>query len=531
MPEWRRIALAFTILIMLVPVVAVAAPEALPSFLTAWMGETDKRVLALEQAVTELQNSTSLSEATSPEDSPVFTAAAFDNTDTDDTNTDDTTTTIASTTTTLATTTTTHTPTTAKAPAATTQPPTTQPPAQSPVGGELTGSVCGEVTSDATLKGNVSLCGDLTVMGAGTTLFARSGVNVEGNGHQIAFVKGANADFQGTKTSTWSGSGSNANVTRDINFNNMRRIMFMDGAGPSTLRYFAVNNSGTSALGDYSIHFHHNGNSTRGTLVEGVAVVGSRNHAFVPHASHGITFRDTIAKNGKCEAYWWDPPEFQSTDQSNNSVDILYDHALADGVTNCAGDNRGFRLAAFELGAGKGNVVRNSVARNVKPSHPKDCSGFKWPELNNKQPSSWTFTNNASYGSQCNGVFVWQNDSEDHIVNGFKGDGIDHGAYTNRYDYRNVDVSFLEVHAAGFTVTGGQIDVVYAKKHRNETTPTATFTNVSIGRFVVQNAGDDGTIPGTYVLNGTGLTCASIEYPNAVSGTRVVIDGTDCPSP
>lgn len=392
--------------------------------------------------------------------------------------------------------------------------------------GTITGEACPcTVTGTAELEGNISLQGDLTVMGG--TLIARPGVNVSGNGYQIMFMNGGKADFQGTPTSTWSGDGSSANLTRDVNFSNLRRIMFHEGAGKSTLRYFAVTDSGTGQLGDYSIHFHLNGNSTRGTLVEGVVVLNSRHHAFVPHGSHGITFRDTIAKNGKCEAYWWDQPEFQSTSQVNNSNDILYDHVLADGVTNCAGDSRGFRLSGIELGAGQGNVIRNSVVRNVKPSHAKDCSGYHWPELSDKQPSSWTFSNNASYGSACNGIFVWQNDNEEHIVNGFAGDGIDHGAYTNRYDYRNVDVDFIQIHAVGWSVTGGSADVVTAFKHNLDGGPV-NLKSVSIGRFIVDNASNGGSTPATYNLDNVGLACGDIEWKSAVPGTKVVVDGKEC---
>lgn len=404
--------------------------------------------------------------------------------------------------------------------------PTTKAPAAPPVGSEITGTVCPcTVTGTSELKGTVNLNGDLMVDGG--LLVARPGVKVNGNGYQIMFMNGGRADFQGSATSTWSGDGSNANVSRDINFDNMRRIMFHHGAGKSTLKFFSITNSGTSALGDYSLHFHHNGNSTRGTLVQGVAVVNSKHHAFVPHGSHGITFKDTIAKNGRCDAYWWDEPAFQSQDTSNNSHDIVYDHALADGVTNCSGDNRGFRLSAFHLGAGKGNVVKNSVARNVKPSHAKDCSGFFWPELHHNHPLSWGFANNASYGSACNGIFVWQNNSQEHIVNGFRGDGIDHGAYVNRYDYRNVDVEFIEVHALGWKVTGGSADKVEVFSHVLAGDPVV-FTNVSIGSFVVDNASNGGKIPGTYVLNGSGLSCGDIVYGSVVSGTKVVIDGTEC---
>ncbi len=127
-------------------------------------------------------------------------------------------------------------------------------------------------------------------------MIARPGVDVEGNGFQIMFTNGAKADFQGTPVFTWSNNGAKQNLVRDINFRNLRRIIFT-GAGPSTLRYFTISDSGTPTPGDFPLHFHLNGDSVRGTLVDGVVVLNGANHAFVPHGSHGITFKDTIAEH------------------------------------------------------------------------------------------------------------------------------------------------------------------------------------------------------------------------------------------
>ncbi|MEE8375213.1 MAG: hypothetical protein V3S26_02705, partial [Acidimicrobiia bacterium] len=255
-----------------------------------------------------------------------------------------------------------------------------------------------------------------------------------------------------------------------------------------------------------------------------VVVQNSANHAFVPHGSHGITFRDTIAKNTASEPYWWNPPPFQSGDHSDATNDVLYDHALADGVTNAPGDNRGFRLSAFQLGEGEGNAVINSVARNVTPSNPTNCSGFHWPEA---QGATWEFSNNASYGSACNGIFVWQNNQLDHIIDGFRGDGIEHGAYKNRYDYRNVDVDFVTVHAVGWTITGGSLGDVLIRR-QSLTGDPVRFTNVTIDSFTVDNAENGGSTPATFILTNTNLACADVVYRSIVPGTTVTINGKSC---
>lgn len=410
------------------------------------------------------------------------------------------------------------------------------PPPPSDADQTLTGQIQGAFTGTVMLEGDVELIGHVTIANGGR-LIARPGVHVEGNGYALDFANGASADIQGTPTSTWSGNGSNANLQRDITFNNMKRIMFHQNAGKSTLRFFAVENSGTSRLGDYPLHWHLNGDSTRGTLVEGVVVVNGRHHAFVPHGSHGITFKDTIAKNTAGEAYWWDPPgtngscsraRFCTLDNSN---DITFRHALADGVTNGPGDDRGFTLAAFELGAGSGNVVVNSVARNVNPSHVKDCSGFHWPSQANQNDGGniWVFKNNSSHSpSGCHGIFVWQNGGGHHIIENFTGSGIDHGAYINNYEYRNVDVPYMEIHSAGTRVTGGSIGLVTTQRHNNDRQPTAEINGTKIDRFEIHNGSPNGDIPGTYILNGTGLSCGDVVWADVVPGTKVIIDGKEC---
>jgi len=361
-------------------------------------------------------------------------------------------------------------------------------------------------------------------------LTARSGVTVNGNGHAIDFMHGGRADWQGTPTSTWWASGASFNLERDININGVKRIMFHMGAGPSTIRWVRVHASGNPVTGDYPLHWHLNYGTTRGTLVEGVVVDRSRNRAFVPHGSHGITFRETIAHDIVGEAYWWDqPPSFQSLDPVNNSNDILYDRALAHTVRNAFNDDRGFRLAAFELGGGFGNRVRNSVARNVRPSHVKDCSGFGWPEIHHGFGAAreWGFTNNASFGSSCHGIFIWQNNNTaSHLVDGFRGDAISHGAYQSGFRYRNVGVDRVLVHAVGWSVEGGSIGQVVAE--RNQFAGEVTFTGVDVGSLLIRNQDNGGNEPAEYRFIDTGLTCADVTWQNAVPGTRVVIDGADC---
>ena len=192
------------------------------------------------------------------------------------------------------------------------------------------------------------------------------------------------------------------------------------------------------------------------------------------------------------------------------------------------GDNRGFTLAGFHLGAGSGNVVRNSVARNINPTHVKNCAGFKWPSSANQNEGGnvWVFSNNKTFDDRCHGIFVWQNDGNHHIIKGFTGPGIDHGAYRNNYDYRNVVVGYVNVHAVGWSMSDSTAGDVVTSKHIFA--GTVTFTNVTMTSFTVDNNHGSDPKSATYALNNVGLTCDDIIYLSVVPGTQVIIDGVTC---
>ena len=184
--------------------------------------------------------------------------------------------------------------------------------------------------------------------------------------------------------------------------------------------------------GRYPLHFHHNGDASRGSLVEGVVVRQSGNRAFVPHASHGITFRDTIAYDVWEDPYWWDERT------PNQSHDTVFDHTIA-AVVQDDPDHRGYTLSGFVLGEGSNNSITNSVAVGVR----NKGAGFHWPSgANSAEFNVWHFDHNIAHNNKPNGIFVWQNDDSCHVIENFVGFrngrvGVNHGAYNNDYVYDN----------------------------------------------------------------------------------------------
>ncbi|MFD9128972.1 hypothetical protein [Kitasatospora sp. NPDC059571] len=186
-------------------------------------------------------------------------------------------------------------------------------------------------------------------------------------------------------------------------------------------------------LGRYGLHFHMLGDASRGTVVEGVVVRDTGSHAFVPHASHGITFRSCISHQTWEDAYWWDGPVDTRTPQTP-SDDITYDSCVASRTVYEPAE-RGYRLTGFALGAGTGGTARDCVAVGVQGA--TGASGYEWPETSE---GVWTFERCLAHNNARNGIFVWLNAQHHHTVGPFVayhngGWGIEHGAYLNDFDY------------------------------------------------------------------------------------------------
>lgn len=237
------------------------------------------------------------------------------------------------------------------------------------------------------------------------------------------------------------------NLTRNVRIEGSAEgytHVFIRSTRPQTirfaqLRWVAPELGETHKTGRYGIHLHMAGDGSRGTVIEGVVIRDTGNHAFVAHASHGVTFRDTIAFQVANEAYWWDePPESEGDNYNpvNDTNDVVWDRAVAAGVRYGEGGNK-FRLSGFFLGNGQNVTVTNSVAVGVQGEEGVDHSGFTWPEA---AGAVWTFENNIAHNNEAHGIFTWQNNNQRHDVDDFTayynaGAGVMHGAYENSYQY------------------------------------------------------------------------------------------------
>lgn len=213
----------------------------------------------------------------------------------------------------------------------------------------------------------------------------------------------------------------------------------------ASIRYVAPWIGVEDASGRYGLHLHHNGYATTGSTVTGVVIRDGGNHAFVPHASHGVTFTDTIAYNTTGAAYWWDASGIDVCgDKSgcNETFDLVYDSIVA--ANGQPTPVKKHTTTAIWMGGGENITVRDSVVVGMNGRAGANTSAYEWPS---RDRGVWTWTNNIAHNNLARGIFVWQNTGGDadgnHVIDGLTAfynefAGIDHGAYGNAYVYKNL---------------------------------------------------------------------------------------------
>jgi parallel beta-helix repeat protein len=192
--------------------------------------------------------------------------------------------------------------------------------------------------------------------------------------------------------------------------------------------------------GRYAVHFHHCDEGSRGSIVEGCIARDCNNHCFVPHGSHGITFRNNIVYNVIETPFWYDfgHRTHDLVLENNLVVKVNYVPRAMDQDSD---DAPTFGAGGFVLGSGDGNICRGNVVIGTS-GDPRSAGGYIWPELrddadNTKQlEDTWIFENNT--GVNCPSTEqVWQNNLHHHINRNTTSINCQHptfhGAYQNDY--------------------------------------------------------------------------------------------------
>ncbi len=310
------------------------------------------------------------------------------------------------------------------------------------------------------------------------------------------------------------------NLTRNLRIEGEaqgRSHVFIRSTSPQTIRFVALTHMGPSeVLGRYPVHFHHNLEGSRGSIVEGVVTRECGRHAFVPHMSDGITFSDCIAYDTTEDPYWWD--------EGDVTNDVVWERCVA---ALARIGNKAHRLSGFFLGGGDNNIIRDCVAVGVQGGD--ETGGFSWPS--SVRVGTWDFRNNVSHNNEGNGLWVWQNQSGS-TVEGFVAYhngafGISHGAYNNSFLYRDgivygngaASVKFTALGATfeSLVLDGGGITAVgvLTGRHPAYGKGSTVFQDCSIiehtGPKVMIEEGNQNRFPGSYEFINCDVAAADVE--------------------
>lgn len=204
-------------------------------------------------------------------------------------------------------------------------------------------------------------------------------------------------------------------------------------------------------VGRWPLHIHKDEAFSAGSLVEGWVVWDAGSHAYVQHASNGITLRGCIAHNVSTAPFWWDTDTFRdSPDQ------VVWDRCVGSRIDS--GNHDELRLSAFFLGGldtDLGGTLRDCVAVGVKarPGYQgKELAGFSWNSFvattgvkgDEAVIRGWrTEGLNVAHNNAVHGIFTWLNgiampghhENNDFLLYRNGGAGIKNGAYASSFRY------------------------------------------------------------------------------------------------
>ncbi|HEX6569440.1 MAG TPA: hypothetical protein VF015_09750, partial [Acidimicrobiales bacterium] len=229
-------------------------------------------------------------------------------------------------------------------------------------------------------------------------------------------------------------------------------VIVLDVSAPQSISYVGLRHMGPQmphpeggtqgVVGRYSLHFHMSYDATQGSLVEGVVAYDGGNHAFVPHLSHGITFRDCVAHDQADTAYWWDQPVGdEEAAERIPTNDLVYERCVAHLIRPTASSE--YDVAGFLLAPGSGQVARGCVAVGVL-ADDQATPGFRWSGDTEELPDAWVFEDCLTHNNDGSSIYYWVNGAPPSFVDRFTAyqdrHGIRAGAYTNLVSYRDCTV-------------------------------------------------------------------------------------------
>ena len=264
------------------------------------------------------------------------------------------------------------------------------------------------------------------------------------------------------------------NLTRNVRIEGTasgKAHVFIRSSVPQSIRFVQlrylgprkdINGDGIKEFvaGRYCIHFHHSMDGSRGSLIEGCVVRNAGSHAYVPHGSHGTTFKNNVAYNVTETAFWWDEGHMTHDTVWDGNIVAKCDFIFQSLDVLNTNEQMPPNLSSngFLLGVGDGNVANNNVVVGTY-GDAEAGGGYNW-EANND--GVWEFKNNLAHNNEA-GIRVWQVTTRNHVVEDFfayhNTIGIFHGAYANSYRYNKGILYGNGIHVKASSINSNRVKI------------------------------------------------------------------------
>lgn len=288
----------------------------------------------------------------------------------------------------------------------------------------------------------------ITATGAGANNYdLRSIQNVHGNTISFAQSTATSATAHPLINNRW--TAEVGNLTRNVRIEGTaagRSHIFIRSTSPQVIKNVAFRYLGPRKdqnsdrisdliLGRYGIHFHHCDDGSDGSVVDGCVMRDLGNHAYVPHVSNGIEFRDNIAYNCTETPFWWDLPDATHRTTWVHNL-VIQPSFIFHSMDFDTPGSQELGVHGFVLGMGDDNRCDSNVVAGQK-SDATINAAYDWEEM--PIESAWIFKGNTVHNSDI-GIRSWQNNGKNHVLEQTEiyncGTGVLHGAYVNNYTYQ-----------------------------------------------------------------------------------------------
>jgi hypothetical protein len=206
--------------------------------------------------------------------------------------------------------------------------------------------------------------------------------------------------------------------------------------GPRKVQPGIHPNRPTLVSGRYGLHFHHIGWGAKDSVVQNCSLHDCGNRMYVPHMSHGITFKNNVAFDSLESMFWWDWQEISHSTTWEKNIMVA-----------CRLNGIEIKSVGMELSLGDDNAAIDNIAIYAHAGDTHGGGAYTW---NADNEAVWKFKGNVAIGCHSP-LWVWQVTVNMHLIEDFKAYNCTqwhHGSYGGNYVSDKIYLYNTQLHPA-----------------------------------------------------------------------------------